>query len=94
MIQDGGGCVRQVPSDEANPPNPRHTVSYTECHPSHVLLMASHARIYALIRIGYLLMDVENLRFFFALSLSALFRRQGSKPLNLLTHLMPRLPKQ
>ena len=46
-IQDYGDRLRQIHSDEANPPDSRHTVSYMEYHPFHVLSLASHARIHA-----------------------------------------------
>jgi hypothetical protein len=45
-FQDYGGCLCQVHSDEASPPHSRHTVSYMEYHPFHVLSLASHARIH------------------------------------------------
>jgi hypothetical protein len=35
-IQDYGGRLRQVNSDEAIPPDSRHTLSYLEHYPFHV----------------------------------------------------------
>jgi len=46
-IQDCGGRLRQVHSDEANSPDSRHTVSSMEYHFFHVPSLASHARIHA-----------------------------------------------
>lgn len=44
--QDDGG-LRQVHSNEAYPPDSRHTTSYMEYQPFHVLSIASHARVHA-----------------------------------------------
>jgi hypothetical protein len=79
-IQDYGGRLRQVRSDEANPPDSRHTVSYMEYHPFHVLSLASHARIHAPYPPQIPLNGRGESRFFFALS--TLFRRQGGKQLD------------
>ncbi len=71
--------MRQFHSNEANPPDSRHTVSYTEYHPLHVSLLVPHVRLHALYPFQKTPNGCGASQFFSALS--TLFRRQGDNPL-------------